>query len=70
MNRSTLGLLAFTGLLALAISIAPAHAAKEKKKAVPQVKYCNELPYNQCVQCAISRGYPPSQYGSYCSNRR
>lgn len=70
MNRSTFGLLAATAFMAMAISIAPAYAAKEKKKAVPQVKYCNELPYKQCVQCAISRGYQPSQYGPYCSNRR
>lgn len=70
MKRSAL-VLAVTTLIATAISIAPAQAAeKDKKKAVPQVKYCNELPYNQCVQCAISRGYPPSQYGPYCSNRR
>lgn len=70
MKKSIFGLVV-AALMATAMSIAPAYAAeKDKKKAVPQVKYCNELPYNQCVQCAISRGYPPSQYGPYCSNRR
>lgn len=55
-------------LAVIAVFIAPAYAAKSKK-AIPQVKYCNELPYAQCVQCAISRGYTPKQYGPYCSRR-
>ncbi len=69
MNRPFPVLLALTALMAIAMAIAPAQA-KSKKKTVRQVKYCNELPYKQCVRCAIARGYPPSQYGSYCANRR
>ena len=70
MNRPCPGLLAFTVLMAIAMSIAPVYAAKSKKKTVRQVTYCNELPYKQCVKCAIARGYPPSRYGSYCATRR
>jgi len=69
MTRPTLGLLAVTLLMTIAMSIAPAQA-KSKKKTVRQVTYCNELPYKQCVKCAIARGYPPSEYGPYCSRRR
>ena len=69
MNRLSFGLLAATIFVGAAISNAPAHAATTKKSA-QQVKYCNELPYDQCVKCAISRGYSPKQYGPYCSNRR
>jgi hypothetical protein len=69
MNRPFFGLLAVTALLAVVMAIAPAYAAESKKKAAQQVKYCNELPYNECVKCAISRGYSPSQYGPYCRRR-
>jgi hypothetical protein len=30
---------------------------------------CNELPYAQCVKCAIGRGFTPDRYVPYCRRR-
>jgi len=64
------------GIVALAISIFPAHA-EQQAAAIgtviaqsPRTHRCIELPYAECVKCAMARGFSRAEARPYCQPRR
>jgi hypothetical protein len=64
------------GIIALAVSIFPAHAEQQLAAIAtviaqsPQTHHCVELPYGECVKCAMARGFSRAEARPYCQPRR
>jgi hypothetical protein len=57
------------GIGLLALSACLVWLSPTTASAQGRVSKCNELPYAQCVKCAIGRGFMPDRYEPYCRKR-
>jgi hypothetical protein len=67
---------AHAGLIALVLSIFPAHAQEQIATTdivvaqSPQPYHCIELPHSECLKCVMARGFSRPEARNYCQMRR
>jgi hypothetical protein len=57
------------GMALLVVGVCLCALLPTTARAERRAQACNELPYAQCVKCAIGRGFTPDRYEPYCRKR-